>query len=118
MVFQPHRYSRTRDLYDNFARVLSSVDALLLMDVYPAGKKPIAGADSKALCGSIRQRGNLDPIYISRDDSIEEPLKNYYSLVICYCCKVRAISARWRKIWHNNYLYGLPRYQYECNGTG
>lgn len=75
MVFQPHRYSRTRDLYDNFARVLASVDVLLLMDVYAAGEKPIAGADSKALCGSIRQRGALDPIYISRDDSIEEPLK-------------------------------------------
>lgn len=75
MVFQPHRYSRTRDLYEGFVRVLSNADVLLLMDVYAAGEKPIAGADSRTLSGSIRQRGNVDPIYISRDDSIEETLK-------------------------------------------
>jgi UDP-N-acetylmuramate--alanine ligase len=76
MVFQPHRYSRTRDLYEDFTRVLSGADVLLLMDVYPAGEKPIAGADGRSLCGSIRQRGMVDPIFIERDESLEAPLKS------------------------------------------
>ena len=76
MVFQPHRYSRTRDLYEDFVRVLSGADVLLLMDVYPAGEKVIAGADGRSLCGSIRQRGHVDPVFIERDESLEKPLKN------------------------------------------
>lgn len=50
MIFQPHRYSRTRDLFDEFVQVLSQVDALIMLDVYAAGETPIVGADSKALC--------------------------------------------------------------------
>lgn len=76
MLFQPHRFSRTRDLYEDFVRVLSQADVLLLMDVYPAGEKPIAGADGRALCGSIRQRGAVDPVFIGRDESLQQPLKN------------------------------------------
>ncbi len=75
MAFQPHRYSRTRDLYENFVKILSTTDVLLLMDVYPAGEKPLAGADSRSLCGSIRQRGDIDPIFIERGESLETPLK-------------------------------------------
>ena len=74
MVFQPHRYSRTRDLYEDFVRVLSAADVLLLMDVYPAGEKPIAGADGRSLSRSIRQRGSVDPIFIERDESLQQPL--------------------------------------------
>lgn len=74
MVFQPHRYTRTRDLYEDFVRVLASADALILMDVYPAGEKPIAGADGRSLCGSIRQRGGVDPIFLARDESLKQPL--------------------------------------------
>ncbi len=70
MVYQPHRYSRTRDLYDDFVEVLSLVDVLLLMDVYPAGEQTIPGADSRSLCRSIRQRGRLDPILVKRNDSV------------------------------------------------
>ena len=76
MVFQPHRYSRTRDLYESFVRVLSNVDVLLMLDVYAAGEKPLVGADSRSLCGSIRQRGQVDPIYIAREDPLEETLKH------------------------------------------
>lgn len=65
MIFQPHRYTRTRDLYDDFAEVLSKVDALILLDVYSAGEEPIPGADSRALCRSIRQRGQLDPVFVA-----------------------------------------------------
>src|SRR3546814_15828145 len=57
MVYQPHRYSRTRDLYDDFVQVLGESNVLLLMEVYPAGEEPIPGADSRQLCHSIRQRG-------------------------------------------------------------
>jgi UDP-N-acetylmuramate--alanine ligase len=73
-LFQPHRYSRTRDLYEDFVRVLSEPDVLLLMDVYPAGEKPIAGAEGRALCRSIRQRGSLDPVFIERDEDIAQVL--------------------------------------------
>ncbi|MFB1001030.1 MAG: UDP-N-acetylmuramate--L-alanine ligase [Pseudomonadales bacterium] len=64
MIYQPHRYSRTHDLYDDFVRVLSTVDVLLLLDVYAAGEELITGADSRSLSGSIRQRGKIDPIYV------------------------------------------------------
>ncbi|KAB1049673.1 cyanophycin synthetase, partial [Cronobacter sakazakii] len=65
MIFQPHRYTRTRDLYDDFANVLSQVDVLLMLDVYPAGEAPIPGADSRSLCRTIRARGKVDPILVS-----------------------------------------------------
>ena len=64
VAFQPHRYSRTRDLLDDFAQVLSSVDALLLTEVYPAGEAPIAGADAKALARAVRARGRIDPVLV------------------------------------------------------
>ncbi|APE32417.1 UDP-N-acetylmuramate--L-alanine ligase [Halomonas aestuarii] len=64
MVYQPHRYSRTRDLYEDFVRVLAEVDTLLLLDVYSAGEAPLTGADGRTLAGSIRQRGGVDPIFV------------------------------------------------------
>ncbi|MDD2759289.1 MAG: UDP-N-acetylmuramate--L-alanine ligase [Methylomonas sp.] len=69
VVFQPHRYTRTRDLFEDFVEVLSSVDVLILLDVYSAGEAPITGADSKALSRSIRVRGQVDPVFVqNRDD--------------------------------------------------
>ena len=62
VAFQPHRYTRTHDLFDDFAAVLSSADAVVLTDVYPAGESPIAGADAKSLARAIRARGRLDPV--------------------------------------------------------
>ncbi len=76
MVFQPHRYSRTRDLYEDFVEVLSQVDCLLLLDVYGAGEVPIASADSKSLARSIRQRGQIEPIYVGDIEQLPELLKN------------------------------------------
>ncbi|MEO6365510.1 MAG: cyanophycin synthetase, partial [Luteimonas sp.] len=64
VAFQPHRYSRTRDLFDEFAAVLSSVDALVLTEVYPAGEALIAGADGKSLARAIRTRGRVDPVVV------------------------------------------------------
>ena len=63
VVFQPHRYTRTRDLFDDFTEVLSHVDVLVLTEVYPAGEAPINGADGRALARAIRQRGGIDPIF-------------------------------------------------------
>jgi UDP-N-acetylmuramate--alanine ligase len=64
VAFQPHRYSRTRDLLDDFADVLSRVDVLVLTEVYPAGEKPIAGADGKALARAVRARHRVDPVLV------------------------------------------------------
>ena len=64
VAFQPHRYSRTRDLFDEFTAVLSTVDAVVLTDVYAAGEAPILGADAKSLARSIRARGRLDPVVV------------------------------------------------------
>ena len=74
MLYQPHRYSRTRDLYEDFVDVLSRVDVLLLMEVYAAGEEPVPGADSRSLCRSIRQRGQLDPIFVSDPDALDDIL--------------------------------------------
>lgn len=64
MIFQPHRFSRTRDLYEDFVATLSSVDVLLLLDVYSAGEAPIPGADGRSLSRSIRTRGHIDPVFV------------------------------------------------------
>ncbi len=71
MLFQPHRYTRTRDCFEDFVEVLSHVDVLLLMEVYPAGEKPIVGADGRSLARSIRARGQVEPILV---DPVHEQL--------------------------------------------
>ncbi len=76
MIFQPHRYSRTRDLYDDFANVLDQVDVLVMLDVYAAGEAPIAGADGRALCRTIRSRGKIDPIFVPEKEELPAVLAN------------------------------------------
>lgn len=75
-VFQPHRYTRTRDLFEDFAQVLSEVDVLVLMDVYAASEQPIAGADGRALARAIRVRGKVDPIFVSEVEDVPAVLRN------------------------------------------
>lgn len=70
MVYQPHRYSRTRDLFEDFVDVLSSVDQLILLEVYGAGEQPIPGVDSRTLSRSIRTRGIVDPIFADSVDAV------------------------------------------------
>lgn len=74
VIYQPHRYTRMRDLFEDFSRVLSQTDNLLIFDVYPAGEEPIAGADSRSLCRAIRLRGQVDPIFIEDKDSVFDVL--------------------------------------------
>jgi UDP-N-acetylmuramate--alanine ligase len=70
MVYQPHRYTRTRDFYEDFVSVLSECDVLVLLDVYSAGEADIPGADSRSLTRSIRQRGKLEPVFADRIEDV------------------------------------------------
>lgn len=70
MIYQPHRYTRTRDLYEDFVSALSRCDVLVLLDVYAAGEEPIPGADSRSLTRSIRQRGQLEPIFVENIEDV------------------------------------------------
>ncbi len=74
MIFQPHRYTRTRDLYDDFVQVLSQVDVLFMLDVYAAGETAIPGADSRSLCRTLRSRGKVDPILVTDIDMLPQML--------------------------------------------
>jgi UDP-N-acetylmuramate--alanine ligase len=74
MVYQPHRYSRTRDLYDDFVSVLSRCDVLILLEVYAAGEEVVPGADSRSLARSIRQRGQLEPIFVENIEDVPQIL--------------------------------------------
>jgi UDP-N-acetylmuramate--alanine ligase len=74
VAFQPHRYSRTRDLLDDFANVLADVDVLVLTDVYPAGEAPIANADGRALARAVRARGKVVPVMIDHPRELKETL--------------------------------------------
>jgi UDP-N-acetylmuramate--alanine ligase len=75
-IFQPHRFSRTRDLFDEFCQILSEFDVLILLDVYAAGEVAIPGADSHALSRSIRMRGKLDPLFVENREELRTMLPN------------------------------------------
>jgi len=76
MAYQPHRYTRTRDLLTDFAEVLSDVDVLLLLEVYSAGEEPIPGANSEHLCALIKQRGKIDPFLIAPKEILSTTLRS------------------------------------------
>ena len=80
VVFQPHRYSRTRDLFEDFVQVLSSVDQLVLTEVYAAGEKPIKDADGRALARAVRMRGKIDLVFVEQlgelDDVVAQILQD------------------------------------------
>jgi UDP-N-acetylmuramate--alanine ligase len=64
LAFQPHRFTRTRDLFEDFVRVLSTVDLLLLAEVYPAGEAPIVAADARSLARAVRVGGRIEPVFV------------------------------------------------------
>src|SRR5690606_42143800 len=99
MVYQPHRFTRTRDLYEDFVQVLADANVLLLMEVFPAGEEPIPGADSRNLCHSIRQRGQLDPIYVERGLDLApllKPLLRAGDILLCQGAEIGRASCRGR----------------------
>jgi UDP-N-acetylmuramate--alanine ligase len=75
LVFQPHRYTRTRDLLDDFGRVLGECDVLLVTEVYAAGEAPIAGADGRAICRAVRSRGVIEPVFVESVDDLADSLR-------------------------------------------
>lgn len=75
LAFQPHRFSRTRDLFEDFVKVLSEVDALLLLEVFAAGEQSQGGDDGRALCRAIRARGQLDPVFVENIDDLAPILR-------------------------------------------
>jgi len=75
LAFQPHRYTRTRDLLDDFGRTLSECDVLLVTEVYAAGEAPIAGADGRAICRAVRSRGVVEPVFVERVDELADALR-------------------------------------------
>ena len=76
LAFQPHRYSRTHDLIDDFAKALSAVDVLLVTEVYAAGEAAIPGADGRAICRAVRSRGQVEPLFVERVEELAESLKD------------------------------------------
>jgi UDP-N-acetylmuramate--alanine ligase len=75
-VFQPHRYTRTRDLFEDFSQVLAECDVLILTEIYAAGEEPIAGADGRALCAAIRARGKVNPVFIEDVEQLGSDLQS------------------------------------------
>ena len=76
LAFQPHRYSRTRDLFEDFVKVLSGVDALVLSEVYPAGEAPIVAADGRALARAIRVAGKVEPVFVETLSEMPQAILN------------------------------------------
>jgi UDP-N-acetylmuramate--alanine ligase len=76
LAFQPHRYSRTRDLLDDFAAVLSTVEALVVTEVYAAGEAPIKGADGRAVCRAVRSRGHVEPVFVEKAEELGDALRD------------------------------------------
>ena len=74
VVFQPHRFTRTQELLDDFSTLLDSVPCLVITEVYAAGEKPIPRADGRALCRSIRARGGTDPVFVPELDQLKDAL--------------------------------------------
>ena len=75
LAFQPHRYTRTRDLFEDFVRVLSQADALVLADVYPAGEAPIVAADGRALARAVRVAGRVEPVFVETVAELPEAIR-------------------------------------------
>jgi UDP-N-acetylmuramate--alanine ligase len=74
LAFQPHRYTRTHDLLDDFANVLAGVDTLVVTEVYAAGEAPIPGADGKAICRAVRSHGRVEPIFVDKVEQLPQAL--------------------------------------------
>jgi UDP-N-acetylmuramate--alanine ligase len=75
LAFQPHRYTRTRDLFEDFVKVLSTADALVLAEVYPAGEAPLVAADGRALARAVRVAGRVEPVFVEDVGDLAEALR-------------------------------------------
>lgn len=102
LVFQPHRYSRTQEQFEDFVAVLSTVDVLVLCEVYPAGEMPIPGADGRALSRAIRTRGELEPVFAHEIDEVPNLLANLLAdgdmLLVAGAGDIGGLAARLPKL--------------------
>jgi UDP-N-acetylmuramate--alanine ligase len=98
LVFQPHRYSRTQEQFEDFVQVLSGADVLVLCEVYPAGEEPIPGADGRALSRAIRVRGEVDPVFVQDLDEVPRVLTNLLAdgdlVLLCGAGDIGGLAAR------------------------
>jgi UDP-N-acetylmuramate--alanine ligase len=76
LAFQPHRYTRTRDLFEDFVKILSTADALVLAEVYPAGESPIVAADGRALARALRVAGKVEPLFVEDVSGVAEAIRS------------------------------------------
>ncbi len=106
VAFQPHRYSRTRDLLDDFANVLAEVDVLVLTDVYPAGETPIPNADGRALARAVRARGKVDPVLVDHPRDLRDALSPLLAdgdlLLLCGAGDIGAAAVELAQAGHLN----------------
>ena len=86
LAFQPHRYTRTRDCFEDFVRVLGTADAVLLTEVYAAGEAPLVAADGRALTRAIRVAGKIEPVFIEDINELPQAITNFVrdgDVVVC-----------------------------------
>jgi UDP-N-acetylmuramate--alanine ligase len=86
LAFQPHRYSRTHDLIDDFGKALSAADLVCVTEVYAAGESPIVGADGRAICRAVRSRGQLEPLFVEKVEELPAALRDViqaHDVVVC-----------------------------------
>ena len=97
LAFQPHRYSRTQEQFEDFVQVLSGVDLLILSEIFAAGEEPIQGADGRALCGAIRTRGQVNPVFADAVTDIPDLLKGLIQagdvVVLCGAGSIGAVAS-------------------------
>jgi len=74
LAFQPHRYTRTRDCFEDFVKVLQLADVLLLTEVYAAGEAPIVAADGRSLARALRVAGKLEPVFVDAIDTLPQAI--------------------------------------------
>jgi UDP-N-acetylmuramate--alanine ligase len=77
LAFQPHRYTRTRDCFEDFVRVLSSADAVLLTEVYPAGEPPLVAADGRSLARGLRVAGKVEPVFVEDVANMADTIREF-----------------------------------------
>ncbi len=102
-VFQPHRFTRTRDLFEDFAAVLSELDVLVLLEVYPAGEAPIKGADGRSLARAIRSRGQVDPVFVESPAALPSTLPGVLKagdvMLVLGAGDIGAVPAQLSALW-------------------
>jgi len=98
LAFQPHRYTRTRDLFEDFVRVISDADAVVLAEVYAAGEAPILAADGRSLSRALRVMGKVEPVFVEdileMPDSIVRILKDGDVVIVMGAGSINAVPAK------------------------